>query len=153
ENELRCGFVVVLGVGEDLTVLPPELGELTQQPVNIETTIGEHEGARVSEHVDFDAGGQHPGDDLTVDRVGDLGRVTRRDQTEVTNIGKTVVVGLESEQSTGQNRLDDATDARFGKLRSQRVQMSGTSHDKPLLSLLHMLHSDRLQGRNPDLLN
>src|SRR5262249_31792753 len=115
QDELGRGFVVVLGLGQDFSVFAPEVGELVQQQGEGEAAVGQHEGAGVGEHVDFDTGGQDPGDDLAVDRVGDPGWVAWCDQAEVADVGEVVVIGVEGEQGAGQDGSEDVVDAGFGE--------------------------------------
>src|SRR5262249_40165557 len=153
QDELGCGFVVVLGVGEDFAVFAPEVGELVQQQGEVEAAVGEYEGAGVGEHVDFDAGGQDSGDDFAVDRVGDPGWVAWCDQAEVADVGEVVVVGVEGEQGPGEDGSEDTADAGFGEFRGRGVEVGGAVQDESFLGLFQVLGGDRFRGGDSDLLD
>nr|MDT0663693.1 hypothetical protein [Micromonospora sp. DSM 115978] len=85
--------------------------------------------------------------------VGDPRRVTGRDQTEVTDVGKVVVVGIERQQIACERGFENVLNPRFREPGGQRVEMGGAGKNQLFVRLFHVVDGDRLADRDGDLLD
>jgi hypothetical protein len=108
---------------------------------------------RVGRDAFLDARRQDPDDDLAVDRVGNPDRRPRRDEAQVAHVADVVVIRLDRENVTREDRAEDPLHTGLGEPGSQRVQMRRPGEDQPFLGLLQVVDRDRLRGGDREFLD
>jgi len=136
EQELGPGLLVIEPLQPVFRVLPEELLEGGEEPVQVEPAVLGDIPGRFLDHGLLGGARQLAGDDLPVDGIGQLEGRPLPDQSQVHRIVDVVGGDIPGSLAAGQKRLDHPPHARFLQLVGELVEMGLPTFDEGFLGLL-----------------